>query len=109
MKHNYFAVRIRRASFRIGNQRPAVRTGWSKKQATNRRFFVAIIITANFLPLVVTSPSHAEEALSRTKRAMLQAKDEAVIKPGGFQKENHLSGDWGGARTRLFESGVEVF
>jgi len=47
--------------------------------------------------------------LPLTKRSMLQAGDEAAVQPGGFKKKNHLSGDWGGARHRLFESGVEVF
>lgn len=28
---------------------------------------------------------------------------------GGFKKEGHVTGDWGGARERLFASGVEVF
>ena len=47
--------------------------------------------------------------LSRTNRSMLQAGDEAAVQPGGFNKADHLSGDWGGFRDRLFESGVEVF
>lgn len=47
--------------------------------------------------------------LSRTDRSILQARDEAAVQPGGFEKADHITGDWGGARARLFESGVEVF
>jgi len=31
------------------------------------------------------------------------------VEPGGFKKEDHITGDWGGSRERLFASGVEVF
>lgn len=47
--------------------------------------------------------------VSRTNRSILQSQDEAAVQPGGFTKEDHISGDWGGSRDRLFASGVEVF
>ena len=47
--------------------------------------------------------------VSRTNRSILQARDEAAVAPGGFNKADHMTGDWGGFRDRLFQSGVEVF
>ena len=29
--------------------------------------------------------------------------------PSGFKKEDHISGDWGGARQRLFADGIDMF
>src|SRR3977135_1228504 len=47
--------------------------------------------------------------LSRTTRSLIPVQDQPAVRPGGFKKEDHISGDWGGSRERLFESGVEVF
>jgi porin len=47
--------------------------------------------------------------LSRTNRSLIPVQDQPAVEPGGFKKEDHITGDWGGSRERLFESGVEVF
>ena len=47
--------------------------------------------------------------LSRTTRSILQAQHEAAVLPGGFNKADHLTGDWFGYRDRWQDSGVEVF
>jgi porin len=47
--------------------------------------------------------------LSRTNRSLIPVQDQPAVEPGGFKKEDHITGDWGGFRERLFESGVEVF
>lgn len=60
---------------------------------------------------VIASAASAQDAVpvSRTNRAILQPEHEAVVQDSGFNKADHLTGDWGGLRSRLFESGVEVF
>jgi porin len=47
--------------------------------------------------------------LSRTDRSILPVQDQVAIQPTRFKREDHLSGDWGGYRDRLFTSGVEMF
>ena len=47
--------------------------------------------------------------ISPTNRSVLRARDEAAVAPGGFNRADHMTGDWGGLRDRLFNSGVEVF
>src|SRR3982074_2497677 len=61
--------------------------------------------------LVPAGALHGQDAvpLSRTTRSLIPVQDQPAVEPGGFKTEDHISGDWGGARERLFESGVEVF
>lgn len=62
--------------------------------------------------LVSVRSAFAQDAipLSRTNRSVLQPEMEAQIQqPGGFIAADHLTGDWGGVRERLFDAGVEVF
>lgn len=40
---------------------------------------------------------------------MLQPEHQAAVLPGGFNKADHLTGDWLGYRDRLQDSGMEVF
>ena len=47
--------------------------------------------------------------ISGTDRPVLQARDEAAVQPGGFNRADHMTGDWWGHREHLFEVGVEVF
>jgi porin len=47
--------------------------------------------------------------LSRTNRSLIPTQDQPEAEPGGFKKEDHITGDWGGYRERLFASGIEVF
>jgi len=48
--------------------------------------------------------------ISRTHRSLLQPEMETQVQPpGSFNAADHLTGDWGGLRQRLFDSGVEVF
>ncbi|HEY8834334.1 MAG TPA: carbohydrate porin, partial [Chthoniobacterales bacterium] len=47
--------------------------------------------------------------LSRTDRSILQSQEEAEVPPTGFKKEDHITGDWGGARDRLFADGIDMF
>jgi porin len=47
--------------------------------------------------------------LSRTDRSIIPAQDQPEVHSRGFKKADHITGDWGGYRNRLFESGVEVF
>ncbi len=60
---------------------------------------------------VCLATAQAQDAvpLSRSDRSILQARDEAAVQPGGFTAADHLTGDWGGARTRWLNAGVEVF
>jgi porin len=61
--------------------------------------------------LALASKASAQDAvaLSRTNRSILQARDEAAVHSSGLVKEDHITGDWWGYRSRLDESGVEVF
>jgi porin len=47
--------------------------------------------------------------LSKSERSMLQPEMQVELAAGGFHKADHATGDWGGYRDRLFDSGVEVF
>jgi porin len=60
---------------------------------------------------LIASAAFPQDALpiSRTNRAILQPEHEAVVQDTGFNKADHLTGDWGGLRSRLFDSGIEVF
>jgi porin len=53
--------------------------------------------------------AHDAENLSRSERSLLQPEMQIEAAPGGFDKANNATGDWGGYRQRLFDSGVEVF
>ncbi len=55
------------------------------------------------------SASAAEEQIPQTERSILQAEMEANVEPGGFNKRDRMTGDWGGARDRLYNAGVDVF
>jgi len=61
--------------------------------------------------LIPVAAIFAQDAvpISRTDRSILQSQEEAAVLPSGFKKEEHLSGDWGGFRDRLFASGVDFF
>ena len=61
--------------------------------------------------LALAGEAIAQDAvpLSRTNRSIIPAQDQPAVEPGGFKKEDHITGDWGGYRERLFASGVEVF
>lgn len=64
------------------------------------------------LSAILASPAFAQqeaEPLTQTERSLLQAREEAAVLPGGFNKADYMTGDWGGLRDRLFQSGVEVF
>src|SRR5437762_10384178 len=61
--------------------------------------------------LALTSPAFGQDAIpiSRTNRSILQPEEEAQItQPSGFTAGDHMTGDWGGWRERLFTAGVEV-
>jgi len=47
--------------------------------------------------------------LSRSERSLLQPEMQIEVAAGGFNKADNATGDWGGYRQRLFDSGVEVF
>ena len=48
--------------------------------------------------------------ISRTNRSILQPEMEAQLQqPSGFVAADHMTGDWGGLRERLFVAGIEVF
>ncbi len=52
----------------------------------------------------------AQEAISKTNRSLLQPEMEAQLQePSGFIAADHLLGDMGGVRERLFRAGIEVF
>lgn len=69
--------------------------------------FPLLIICA----LASAAAAFAQDAvpISRTDRSMIPVQDQAALQPPGFSKADHLSGDWGGYRDRLFSSGIEVF
>ncbi|PZR72338.1 MAG: carbohydrate porin [Chthoniobacterales bacterium] len=68
-------------------------------------------IAAVSITVVAASTSFAQDAipLSRTNRTILQPEMEVQVQPGGFNKADHLSGDWWGYRDRWQNEGVEVF
>ena len=48
--------------------------------------------------------------IPRTNRSMLQPEMEAQVQqPSAFVAADHMTGDWGGARERLFDAGIDVF
>jgi porin len=61
--------------------------------------------------LALSVPAAAQDAmpLSRTNRSIIPTQDQPAVESGGFKKEDHITGDWDGYRTRLLASGVEVF
>src|SRR5947199_1050884 len=62
--------------------------------------------------LALTSAAFGQDTIpiSRTNRSILQPEEEAQIEqPSGFVAADHMTGDWGGLRKRLFTAGVEVF
>src|SRR5438128_10767646 len=62
--------------------------------------------------LALTSAALAQDTIpiSRTNRSILQPEMEAQIEqPSGFVAADHMLGDRGGWRERLFAAGVEVF
>jgi porin len=61
--------------------------------------------------LALAAGSFAQDAapVSRTDLSILEEPDEAPVQPGGFNKADHISGDWWGYRDRWQTSGVEVF
>src|SRR6266404_1056474 len=74
------------------------------------------MIVNKFLPLLLCALGAAraifgQEAvpLSRTNRSIIPTQDQPAVLEGGFNKEDHITGDWGGYRERLFASGIEVF
>src|SRR5438067_3775425 len=75
------------------------------KIAFRRGGALALVLSLTGLALAQdTSP------ISRTNRSILQPEEEAQIEqPSGFVAADHMTGDWGGLRQRLFDAGVEVF
>src|SRR5215210_4920511 len=63
------------------------------------------------LSVTLTSCALAQDnsPIPETERSMFQAREEAAVLPGGFNKADHMTGDWGGARDRLYQSGGDVF
>jgi hypothetical protein len=61
--------------------------------------------------LALTNGASGQDAVpfSRTNRSIIPTQDQPAMEPGGFKKEDHITGDWDGYRERLFASGVEVF
>ena len=47
--------------------------------------------------------------LSRSERSLLQPEMQIEVGEGGFNKADHATGDLGGYRQHLFDSGIEVF
>ena len=52
--------------------------------------------------LALAGQSLAQDAV---ERSLLQAQDEAAVQSGGFNKADHLTGDWCGLRDPLQDSG----
>ncbi|MEY2561120.1 MAG: porin [Verrucomicrobiota bacterium] len=71
----------------------------------------------NRFPLLVlcalasAAAAFAQDAvpLSRTNRSLIPVQDQAAVQSRGFASADHITGDWGGYRERLFASGIEVF
>jgi porin len=59
--------------------------------------------------MATTAPAQDAVSAARPEGSMLQPEMETEVPPGGFNKADHLTGDWGGYRERLLNSGVEVF
>lgn len=71
-----------------------------------KQFLIPLIVS-----FAVTGHLAGQDAVSapQTEPSMLQPEMEVEISPGGFNKADHMTGDWSGYRERLFASGVEVF
>jgi porin len=71
-----------------------------------RKSWLGLICT-----LAPAATAFAQDALplSRTDRSIVPVQNRPEIQSRRFKKEEHITGDWGGYRERLFESGVEVF
>ena len=69
---------------------------------------VLLLLTCALGP-VSTIPAQAALPISRTNRSLIPVQDQPAAEPAGFEKADHITGDWGGPRERLFASGVEVF
>lgn len=66
-----------------------------------------LVLLTFVMGCALASAALAQDALpvSRTNRSILQARDEAAVEPGGFNKADHMTGDWGGLRDQWFDSG----
>jgi len=74
--------------------------------------FRAVAVLSGSLIVLIGSDVGGQEALpiSRTNRSILQPEHEAQIQqPSPFVAANHMTGNWGGLRERLFDSGIEIF
>ncbi|MEO7932334.1 MAG: carbohydrate porin [Chthoniobacterales bacterium] len=59
--------------------------------------------------LLFAGTAFAEKPLTQTQQSLLQPEHETAIAPAGLSIDSLATGDWGGARTRLYRSGVDVF
>jgi porin len=70
---------------------------------------VCRVILVLFFGAVASSPAQEAVSSAGPEPSMLQPEMETEVRPGRFNKADHMTGDWGGDRERLFDSGVEVF
>jgi porin len=68
-----------------------------------------VVFFATFFVFISRLFGQEAVKLSRSERSMLQPEMQIELASGGFNRSDHASGDWGGYREHLFESGVEVF
>jgi porin len=74
------------------------------KSFTKAITFAALLFGCSF-----SETLFSQEALSRTRRSLLQPEMEVQVQSSGFDKTDYLTGDWGGKRTRLHDEGIDVF
>ncbi len=56
--------------------------------------------------LALLRGAHTQEAISRTNRSLLQPEMQAQLQAGGMNKDDYLTGDWGGYRQDLHRAGI---
>jgi porin len=61
------------------------------------------------LLFVFNAKARGASAVSETDRSILQAREEAAVQSGGLKESDYMTGNWGGLRDRMFDSGIEVF
>src|SRR3982751_1535367 len=75
-------------------------------------FAISLLHLAALMPAAATGVYAEDEVPTSPPESILQPEQEAQVQektPSRFVAADHITGDWGGLRERLYNSGVEVF